>query len=180
MTPRVEFTQPDWDLLEAHLLDNGLEQGAFCLAEPVVREGGLRLLVREVLPVPRAHLLAQTGAYLETDPLFFAPILKRARLERYCVVVVHSHPFSRGTVAFSSIDDAGEQSLVPKIQARVPGLPHAALVVGRGAVAARVYPPAEACALPARIRVVGWPVRDVSASPATRHGSGEPRYHRQV
>lgn len=180
MTPRIEFTEPDWGALEAHLLDNDLEQGAFCLAEPVAREGGLRLLVREVLPVPRAHLLAQTGAYLETDPLFLAPILKRARLERYSVVIVHSHPFSRGTVAFSSIDDDGERRLVPKIQARAPGLPHAALVVGRGTAAARVYPPAQVSALPARVRVIGWPVRDVAAAPATRAASGEPRYHRQL
>ena len=34
-------------------------------------------MVQEVVPVPTSHRLAQSGAYLETDPLFFAPILER-------------------------------------------------------------------------------------------------------
>ncbi len=38
-----------------------------------------------MVPVPTSHRLAQSGAYLETDPLFFAPILERARNDRYSV-----------------------------------------------------------------------------------------------
>jgi molybdopterin/thiamine biosynthesis adenylyltransferase len=177
---RIDFLGGDWEALETHLLDNGLEQGAFLLAEPVKRKSVLRLLVREVLPVPASRLLAQSGTYLETDPLFFAPILKRARNDRYSVVVVHSHPFSRGSVGFSSIDDRGEGDLIPKIQARVPGLPHAALVVGRGAAAARVYRTGSAFHHPAGIRVLRWPIRDVLSGPAAASQGSLPRYHRQT
>jgi molybdopterin/thiamine biosynthesis adenylyltransferase len=177
---RIELLGRDWEALETHLLDNGLEQGAFLLAEPVERGGVLRLLVREVLPVPVGHLLAQSGAYLETDPVFFAPILKRARNDRYSMVVVHSHPFSSGTVGFSSIDDQGESDLIPKIQARAPGLPHAALVVGRGAAAARVYATGGSSPQKAGIRVLRWPVRDVSSSRAALPQHDAPRYHRQT
>lgn len=179
MNAHIDFRADDWDRLEEHLLENDLEQGAFLLAEPVVRSDAIRLLVREVLPVPREHLLAQSGAYLETDPLFFAPILKRARSERYAVVVVHSHPFSRGRVGFSSIDDAGEEDLIPKIKARIPGIPHAALVVARGAAAARVYEIGSSTPIQAGIRSVGRVIVNLSESMSPANGASDPRYHRQ-
>jgi molybdopterin-synthase adenylyltransferase len=177
---RIDLLGRDWEALETHLLDNSLEQGAFLLAEPIEREGLVRLLVREVLPVPTSHLLAQSGAYLETDPVFFAPILKRARIDRYSVIVVHSHPFSTGSVGFSSVDDRGESALIPKIQTRVPGIPHAALVVGRGAAAARIYPAGGRRPQPSGIRVLRWPMRDVLSGCHAASQLDVPRYHRQT
>lgn len=159
----IDFSAADWAALEQHLLVNQLEQGAFCLAEPVNEGDALRLLVREVIPVPPDRLLQQSGTYLETDPVFFAPVVKRARTERYSLVVAHSHPFARTSVAFSPIDDRGEAALIPSIQARVPGLPHAALVIGHDIAAARVYEPEQTRSVETGVRVIGVPIRDIHA-----------------
>lgn len=181
MTARLDFPAPEWEALNRHLLQNELEQAAFCLAEPVVQSDLLRLLVREVVLVPPDRLIRQSSAYLETDPVFFAPIVKRARNERYALVIAHSHPFSRGSVGFSSIDDRGEATLIPKVQARASELPHAALVVGHGAAAARVYLPDEDDPVAATVRVVGMPIADIGPQGSIgARGNSEPRFDRQV
>jgi hypothetical protein len=177
---RIDFSAADWAALETHLLANQLEQGAFCLAEPVGEGDDLRLLVREVITVPPDRLLQQSGTYLETDPVFFAPIIKRARNEHYALVVAHSHPFSHGRVAFSPTDDHGEAELIPRIQARVPSLPHAALVLGHDAAAARIYPPGQTSSVEAGVRVIGVPIRDVHPHPHSENATSPGRFDRQV
>jgi hypothetical protein len=181
MKARLDFTAPEWEALNAHLLQDELEQAAYCLAEPVRDGDSLRLLVREVIVVPPDRLIRQSSSYLETDPVFLAPILKRARYGRYALVIAHSHPFSRGSVGFSSIDDGGEAELIPKVQARAPELPHAALVVAHSAAAARVYQPDWPDAVGATVRVIGMPVVDLGPrGHITPAGASEPRFNRQV
>jgi hypothetical protein len=181
MQVRLDFTAPEWEALNAHLLQDKLEQAAYCLAEPVTDGGRLRLLVRKVIVVSPDRLIRQSSSYLETDPVFLAPILKRARTGRYALVIAHSHPFSRGSVGFSSIDDGGEAELIPKVQARAPELPHAALVIAHGAAAARVYLPDTRDAVAATVRVVGTPIVDVGPrGNITASGASERRFDRQV
>jgi hypothetical protein len=181
MQARLDFPAPEWDTLNAHLLQDTLEQAAYCLAEPVLDDDRLRLLVREVILVPPDRLIRQSSSYLETDPVFLAPILKRARSGRYTLVIAHSHPFSHGHVGFSAIDDGGEADLIPKVQARAPELPHAALVVAHGAADARVYLPTKTEPIAATIRVVGMPIVDVGPhGPITPSGNSENRFDRQV
>src|SRR5438128_963793 len=45
MAARLDFTAPEWEALTSHLLQDELEQAAYCLAEPVVQGHVLRLLV---------------------------------------------------------------------------------------------------------------------------------------
>ncbi|MGH2921567.1 MAG: HesA/MoeB/ThiF family protein [Gaiellaceae bacterium] len=181
MKARLDFPAPEWKALNDHLLQDELEQAAYCLAEPVTRGGLLRLLVRALIVVPPERLIRQTSAYLETDPVFLAPILKRARGGRYALVIAHSHPFSQSRVGFSSIDDGGEVDLIPKVQARAPQLPHAALVLAHGAAAARVYLADRDDPVPATVRVIGMPVVDVgSHGHIAAVGATEKRYDRQM
>jgi hypothetical protein len=181
MKARLDFPAPEWEALNRHVLQDELEQAAYCLAEPVADGDQLRLLVREVIVVPPDRLIRQSSAYLETDPVFLAPILKRARNGRYALVIAHSHPFSHGSVGFSSIDDGGEADLIPKVKARAPGLPHAALVVAHGAAAARVYLADRHDSVPATIRVLGMPIVDVGPNGTiTASGASEQRYDRQT
>jgi len=134
-----------------------------------------------VIVVPPDRLIRQSSSYLETDPLFLAPILKRARNGRYSLVIAHSHSFSHGTVGFSSIDDGGEADLIPKVQARAPELPHAALVIAHGAAAARVYLPDRPNPVAATVRVVGMPIVDIGpGGHITSSGDSEQRFDRQV
>lgn len=181
MKARLDFTAPEWDVLTRHLLQDTLEQAAYCLAEPVSNGDRLRLLVREVILVPPDRLIRQSSSYLETDPLFLAPILKQARTGRYGLIIAHSHPFSRGTVGFSSIDDGGEAELIPKVQARAPDVAHAALVVAHGAAAARVYLPEQPDPVAATVRVIGIPIADIGRrGHVTPTGASEQRFDRQV
>jgi molybdopterin-synthase adenylyltransferase len=177
---RIDFSAADWEALEHYLLANQLEQGAFCLAEPIGDENELRLLVREVITVPPERLIQQSGTYLETDPVFFAPIIKRARNERYSLVVAHSHPFAHGRVAFSSTDDRGETALIPSIQARAPSLPHAALVLGHGVAAARIYESGRQRPVESSVRVIGASIRDIHAHSPGIDAIDEKRFDRQV
>jgi hypothetical protein len=181
MRARLDFPAPEWEALNRHLLQDDLEQAAYCLAEPVAQGEHLRLLVREVILVPPDRLIRQSSAYLETDPVFLAPILKQARNGRYALVIAHSHPFSHGRVGFSSIDDGGEAELIPKVQARAPELPHAALVVAHGAAAARVYMPEQADPVAATVRVIGMPTVDVGPNGnIAASGASDRRFNRQV
>jgi hypothetical protein len=181
MKARIDFTAPEWQALNAHLLQDELEQAAYCLAEPVTDGDDLRLLVREVIVVPPDRLIRQSSSYVETDPVFLAPILKRARNGRYALVIAHSHPFSHGSVGFSSIDDGGEAELIPKVQARAPELPHAALVVAHGAAAARVYLPDRPDAVVATVRVIGMPIVDIGPrGHITPTRTSERQFNRQV
>lgn len=181
MKARLDFPEPEWRVLNDHLLEDELEQAAYCLAEPVTEAGLLRLLVREVIVVPPDRLIRQSSAYLETDPVFLAPILKRARNGCYALVIAHSHPSSRGRVGFSSIDDGGEADLIPKVQARAPQLPHAALVLAHGAAAARIYLPDRDDPAQATVRVIGMPTVDVGPNGnIVASGPTEKRYDRQT
>lgn len=181
MKARLDVPAPEWRVLNDHLLQDELEQAAYCLAEPLTQGGLLRLLVREVITVPPDRLIRQSSAYLETDPVFLAPILKRARDGRYALVIAHSHPFSHGRVGFSSIDDGGEADLIPKVQARAPQLPHTALVLAHGAAAARVYLPHRDDPVQATVRVIGMPTVDVGPNGnIVASGATEKRYDRQT
>ncbi|MCL4464986.1 MAG: ThiF family adenylyltransferase, partial [Chloroflexi bacterium] len=168
------------------LLDGGEdEEAAVLLAGVSETDQAIRLLVREVVPVPDPAFRSKGPAYLSIDPDFLAPLVKRCRLAGWAFVLAHSHPFSRGGVSFSGIDDAGERALFPRIQARVPGRPTGALVFGADAVAARVWLPGAKGSSPVgRLVIVGEQIegldpngrleRPTSAEP------GEGRYARQV
>jgi molybdopterin/thiamine biosynthesis adenylyltransferase len=160
MIRTLAFTKNDFDALRAHVLQNvggsGDEEAAIVLAGTSRLSGEVRVLVRGVVPVPRAALLRQAPAGLEVDPVFLATHLKRCRVEELSFLLAHSHPFSMGRVAFSGIDDGGERELMPKVFARAPRGPHGAIVIGQTTMAARIWESGTGGAAPVDIvRVVG-------------------------
>ena len=160
MIRKLVFTDADLETLRAHVLrnvgGNGDEEAAIVLAGGCRLADEIRLLVREVVPVPAAALLHQGPAGLEVDPAFLATYLKRCRTEELSFILAHSHPFSTGPVAFSGIDDGGERELMPKLFARSPRGPHGAVVVGQTSMAARIWETATGRAVPVdAVRVVG-------------------------
>lgn len=140
---RLKITRPAYTGLSAHLLRgrNADEEAAFLLCGIARHASGTDLLVREVVEVPPDALLSQHGAGLEIDPVFIAGVLKEAKLSGSGLVLCHSHPFSTGGVAFSGIDDAGEEALFPRFMTHVPGVPHGAIVFGNTSIDARVWMP---------------------------------------
>jgi molybdopterin/thiamine biosynthesis adenylyltransferase len=137
----IRFSAEVFDQLQAHLRqpNHSDEEGALMLAHQAERNGGLILIVAELFKIPDQGFIHKSGGGLTIDPEFLAPVIKRARLDDMSIILAHSHPFSDRDVWFSSIDDAGERSLMPKLQERVPGRPHAAMVFGKRSLAARVW-----------------------------------------
>jgi len=130
----------DYDALRQHLFhDVSKEQVAFLLSGVSETAHALRLLVREVIPVPQKSFQSKTYGGFRIDPDFIMRILKRAKLQNLCILLVHSHPFSDEEVAFSGVDDYGESLLMPKALERIPNRPHGAMVFGLSSIDARVW-----------------------------------------
>lgn len=179
----ISMTGKDYDSLRRHLLSRApYEEAAILLAGLYATDDRIGLLIREVMPVPVDAFLTKGGMYLEIDPEFLAPLVKRCRLEQFCFILAHSHPFS-GSVGFSGIDDAGEVRLFEKIQQRVPSMPHAAIVMGQDSVDARVWLPAQHYSQPVSLfKVVGDRITKLYLlNSKSRAGSSRvERYSRQV
>src|SRR5690242_9447785 len=105
MISTLVFTDADLETLRRHVLKNvggnGDEEATIVLAGASRLADEVRLVVREVIPVPPAALLRQGPAGLDVDPAFIAMYLKRCRDEQLSFILAHSHPFSTGRVAFS-------------------------------------------------------------------------------
>lgn len=135
------FTAKAFDELRNHLLGNeeGQEEAAVLIAGVVETPRELRLLVREVVPVPDACFLHKSSGGLQIHPDFLSLQLKRCRSSGCAFILAHSHPFSTRHVGFSCIDDAGERDLFPKVLSLNEGLPAGTIVMSRQSLAARVW-----------------------------------------
>jgi molybdopterin/thiamine biosynthesis adenylyltransferase len=167
MIRTLVFVDTDLKTLRGHLLrnvgGNGDEEAAIVLTGFSRLANELRLLVREVVPVPPEALLRQGPAGLEVDPAFFMRYLKRCRAEQLSFLLAHSHPFSTGRVAFSGIDDGGELELMPKCFARAVHGPHGAIVVGQASMAARIWESAKTGPTPIdTLRVIGGALQEIA------------------
>jgi molybdopterin-synthase adenylyltransferase len=145
-----------------HIYSNNIEQAAFLLAGVSRSQQQTALLVREIIVVPPDGFIKQSGVYLEIDPAFMAPIIKKARINKLSVISLHSHPFSGSSVGFSGIDDRGEAELISKIQQRVSNIPHATMVFGQSSVDARIWYPDSCDPVPVDvIKIIGRTIREV-------------------
>lgn len=154
-----------------HLFPEGksYEQGAFMLAGQVSTPKYKALLVREVILALPEHLLSQSGAGIQFHPDFVAMVIKRARLERFSIVEIHSHPFSTSHVGFSGIDNHWQKPLFTRILERVPGRDHCALVFGRNSFSGRIWLSSGETVPLDSIRVLGPSIEEYVASTSMRH-----------
>lgn len=136
--------------LRTHLLrgTGADEEAAFLLAATARYDGGLDMIVREMIEVPDIAMLEKGRSGLVIDPRLIAGVLKKARLNDLSIFLCHSHPFVQKNVRFSGVDDEGERLLFPRFQQQVPGVPHGAIVYGHRSVDARVWMPDASSAVP--------------------------------
>lgn len=137
----VTFIRKDFEAVRNHLLKGYQvdEEAAFLVAGISETTQQLNFLIRRVIPVPDGSLLTKGPAGLQINPDFISIVLKECRQKNFSVILAHSHPFSRATVGFSSIDDYGERQLFPKIQQRIPRRHHGTMVFGQSSVDARIW-----------------------------------------
>lgn len=115
---------------------DGLEAAALlvCTRAPGPR---LRLLVRDVIPVPHAvcvnsqrDAIIWPGEYLEAA-------IDHAESEGLTIVLIHSHP--GGLFAFSDADDQSDQRVLPCLFQACGDMHGAAIMTPDGAIRARLY-----------------------------------------
>lgn len=169
----IKITSTDCRALRTHLLRGAHEdeEAAVLLAGISQTDGRVTLLVKDVIPVPNEALVVKSRYGLTIDPDFLAGVIKRCRQEGLSFILTHSHPFSADQVRFSPIDDQGEAALFPRIQARVPGVPHATIVFGQNTLAARIWLPGRSRSEPVDVvSVIGDQVEHIAANPDAQRG----------
>jgi molybdopterin/thiamine biosynthesis adenylyltransferase len=117
-------------LRDALLTDAPVEAARFLLARPVrTPTDAWRLLVYDAIELAPEDYVRRSEVAIELPPAVVAKVMQRARRELATIVLAHSHPFAE-VVAPSAHDLEGEALLLPAFRRRVPGVPHARLIVG--------------------------------------------------
>jgi len=163
MQREIVFPAGAWPEVRDHLLGDGSnEQLAFLLAGVARGRGWLRLLVREVVPVPPDAFDRQTPAYLAVEPTFSRAILSRCYEEGLSLIEVHSHPFARRNVTFSAVDLANERQKFGYVATKIPHIYHATIVVGQMDLDAHIWDRRRRRTAPIdRVRALEAPIVDL-------------------
>jgi len=183
MKTQIVFMEQDFEDVRRHLLAGPDEAAALLICGYALTGSRARMLVRETLPVPAEGIESKGGAFITVRPEWLAVPLKQAREAGLTIVLTHSHPFSRSAVRFSSIDVAGQATLVPKVQARLPSRPVAELVFGQDSINGLFWLPGAREPLPLEeVAVVGsrLDIRPCSNVSPMTHFPTEAMYDRQV
>lgn len=165
----------DMASLKAKLLHGEHEKCAVLYATESKRsDGQIRLLVRELEFAEYSDYQKQSNTDAQLSPLFVARVTKKARIKKLTLIFVHTHP---GEISpeFSGVDDNGEIVLLDFLQRRSMHTNHAALVMSRGGIRARLLGKAEEM----RIVVLGSK-RNVEFDPDLDHSEYSSVFDRQV
>jgi molybdopterin/thiamine biosynthesis adenylyltransferase len=170
MKREIIFPASIWPALRTHLLDQGQkEQLAFLLAGVARGWGWIRLLVREVIPVPSEAFEHQTSAYLAVKSAFSQAVLRRCYEEGLSLIEVHSHPFAHRNVTFSTTDLANETEKFRYVARKIPHVHHATMVVGQNDLDAHLWDQRRRRIVPIdRVRVLDAPITDLSPTSVSK------------
>lgn len=163
MQREIIFPAGMWPQLKSHLLGHGSdEQLAFLLAGVARGRGWLRLLVREMLPVPPEAFDRQTAVYLAVNRAFSQAVLRRCYEESLSLIEVHSHPFAWQNVAFSATDLANEAEKLRYVAQKIPHVYHATMVLGQNDLDAHLWDRRRRCTVAIdRVRTLETPIIDL-------------------
>jgi hypothetical protein len=132
MTPTfssLTLTEPQFRTLHARLFPgDGKESVAIVLCGHAVRGQRVRLLARDMFPIPDEACTKRTPVQLVWPSELIVPQLQMARAKNLSVLKIHSHPTN--IEAFSHADDSSDADLFPSIHGWVDGsAPHASVVM---------------------------------------------------
>lgn len=154
------FTEEQHRRLVSHLFPgDGLEAGAMLLCGRCPAGDRLRLVIREVVPVPldASRRTRDSLAWPSAD--YLVPLAERLEKEELSLVLAHSHP--GGHDGFSRIDDRADMSVLGSVASWLgDGAPHGSMVaLPNGTVIARTYNPDEGFVPIRRRTIVGSEIR---------------------
>lgn len=180
MTWSVSMTAADYTALTAHLhRGDGDEHAAFCYAGVTLRQGGGRLLVRRIVPVPEEEFPLSTGdGYRSITPQAVARAAIECDAEGLCLMWVHNHPESTTSVRLSKQDRRTAARVHPVLADLTDRRPVAAVVLGTSSAAGEVWTPARVEPIDG-VRVIGSPILELR--PGLLPGAAcDERFARQV
>jgi molybdopterin-synthase adenylyltransferase len=178
---RLLLPAPLGDSLRERLLSASVETAGILYAHTVATPSGHRLIYRDFLFAPDEAYIVRRTDRVELDPNFLAIALKRARINRWTVLLTHTHPW-HGTVIASDVDLEGERILFPSIFRRVPELPHGRLIIGHKDYDAALFQTAETNGKSLRVFQLGPYVNELSTLASERLVSAwdETQFDRQI
>ena len=90
-----------------------------------------RLLAKAIFVPSKEDYEEQTRTSVRVTKEWFQGVLKNCAEKQWHVVLLHSHPFSRGVPGESTLDLAGAASMCPAIAEAFPGMAIATMVTGK-------------------------------------------------
>ncbi len=153
----LTFLESDFDRLRESLnAAPDVENAAYLICRMSRSDSEVRLLVREVIPVQRQHIIEASASHMKIASISFRSAMKRADAQRGAFVFVHTHP--NGHPDHSPQDDREEAPLFRTAYARInnDAAIHASLVLCDGKISgARVWLPDGTVRPMERIRIIG-------------------------
>lgn len=146
-----------WTSMARHVnRDDHDEHGGALICGVAQRSDGPVLLAREFVPaVDGVDYVPGTSGYRALTPEFVRRMAKRARREKWAVLMVHGHGNGGRSVGFSSIDFDSHESGYGALLDIAGGLPVGALVITDHAVAGDIWQPGGGRAPLAMTTVIG-------------------------
>lgn len=123
--------------------------------DPWERKKRVRLLVRDVVPIPEGERVSAGPMHVTWSTAGFVRMMKRARDEDLVVGIAHSHP--NGPAMFSDQDNENEAELLRTLCQRngIDSLFASVLFDGDGNIRARVWQYPKNATLAAQVNVIG-------------------------
>lgn len=154
------FTEEQHRRLVSHLFPgDGLEAGAVVLCGRCAAGDRLRLVTREVVPVPHGASRRTGDSLAWPSAEYLVPLAERLEKEELSLVLAHSHP--GGHDGFSRVDDRADMSVLGSVASWMDdGGPNGSMVVlPSGEVVARTYRPDDGFVPVRRLTIVGREIR---------------------
>jgi len=143
MNYRVRMQASHRRQLQALLSDRSREQACFLLCRSARADDETVLLVVDVMGLEAGDLNVQRPDQLSVAPSAMLRVARAAQESGTAVCMVHTHPFSLGSVGFSHADDVGNVRTFEFFHRMVPERLHSCLVWSGDLanVSGRVYRP---------------------------------------
>lgn len=135
----LSMLEEHFNQLNTVLFKDGTENGAYLLCRLSHTENEKRLIVKEVIEIDVGHYIKKEKFGLSIKSLSYVSIAKKALLNNYVIVFIHSHP--NGYREFSDKDDTEETKLLEFFDKIIPDKPHGTMVLTKDSICGRVKRP---------------------------------------
>jgi molybdopterin/thiamine biosynthesis adenylyltransferase len=166
----LRIGQGIWSSMASHVnRGDHDEHGGALICGIAERRDGPVLLAREFVPaVDGVDYVPGTTGHRALTPAFITRLAKRARRDKWAVLLVHGHGRYGRNVGFSAIDFESHESGYRAVLDIVGGLPVGALVITDHAVAGDIWQPDGGRAALAKTTVIGTNVTTLYPAPPPR------------